>query len=267
MVVAAEEQTVSFEGTVTATLTRGEAGSQLVFVRRANLVRIENTTNKLEPINILDLGANRLTIIYPHNRTFVRVEAVPKPEGGIGTSHSSMPAGPAPTAPSFRRMAIPAAGTTPTVQTGAAPPATGAGMPGVPGLPPMPVMPGMSGPTELKSTDETKKVQESECKLYKASGRGETLEVWATNDSTFFPFRMLERDFLRQRFGPTMLEEQWPELLREKSLFPLEVTLKMDPGGQERLSFKVEKIERKKITDEKLFQPPEGFIEVQAPRF
>ncbi|MGZ5569234.1 MAG: hypothetical protein ACXWKG_19665, partial [Limisphaerales bacterium] len=61
-------------------------------------------------------------------------------------------------------------------------------------------------------------------------------------------------------------EETWPDLLQEKSLFPLEANLKMEPGSQERLSFKVEKIERKKIEDEKAFQPPEKYIEIQAPQ-
>jgi len=38
-------------------------------------LRIENTDkSKPEPINIVDLDANKLTIIYPHNSTFVHVD-------------------------------------------------------------------------------------------------------------------------------------------------------------------------------------------------
>ena len=59
-----------------------------------------------------------------------------------------------------------------------------------------------------------------------------------------------------------MIEETWPELLRNKSLFPVEAKLKMEPGGQERFSFKVDKIDNA----EELFSPPKNYIEVQAPQ-
>ena len=147
-------------------------------------------------------------------------------------------------------------------------PGAGAGM-GMPGMPPMP-MPGMFGSTELKKTDKTKKIQGLACALYTISSRGESFEIWATNDSALFPFQLITRDYMGRRFGPQMLEETWPELVHNKNLFPLEATLKMDPGGQERLSFKIDKIEKsepdgRKI-DAKLFQPPEKYIEIQAPQ-
>jgi hypothetical protein len=141
---------------------------------------------------------------------------------------------------------------------------------GMPAMPPMP-MPGMFGPTELKKTDKTKKIQGFDCTMYTVSTRGENFEIWATNDSALFPFQLITRDYIGRRFGPQMLEETWPELLHNKNLFPLEATLKMDPGGQERLSFKVDKIESasrtgsKKI-DDKLFQPPEKYIQIDAPQ-
>jgi hypothetical protein len=93
---------------------------------------------------------------------------------------------------------------------------------------------------------------------------------WATSDSELFPFRLRERNYHNRHFGPVMLEEQWVELLQKKSLFPLEATLRMEHGGPERLSFKVDKIEKKKIDPpeaEKLFQPPENYYEIQAPQF
>lgn len=136
----------------------------------------------------------------------------------------------------------------------------------MPGTPMMPPTVNMAAP-ELKKTEETKKIQGVDCVLYTSNGRGEKLEVWAASDSDLFPFRLIERDFLGRHFGPRILEETWPELLREKSLFPLEATLKMEPGSQERLSFKIEKIEKKKIDDPKLFQPPEKFIQIPAPQF
>jgi hypothetical protein len=137
---------------------------------------------------------------------------------------------------------------------------------GMPMMPPM-AMPGMFGPTELKKTDKTKKIQGFDCSLYTVSSRGENFEIWAANDSVLFPFQLITRDYIGRRFGPQMLEETWPDLLHNKNLFPFEATLKVDPGGQERLSFKVDKIEKKKIDNASLFQPPDKYIEIQAPQF
>ena len=70
-----------------------------------------------------------------------------------------------------------------------------------------------------------------------------------------------------------MIEETWPELLRNKSLFPVEAVLKMEPGGQERLSFKIDKIDSpsrtggSKIDNDALFAPPEKYVEINAPQF
>jgi Domain of unknown function (DUF4412) len=150
----------------------------------------------------------------------------------------------------------------------------------------MPAMPPMTPPgaaPELKKTDKTKKIHGFDCTLYTISERGENFEIWATNDSALFPFRLIERDLIGHRFGPQMLEKAWPEMLRNKSLFPVEATLKMEPGGQERFSFKIDKIDSpssprdesvrpadrtgKKIGNaEELFSPPKNYIEAQAPQ-
>ena len=132
---------------------------------------------------------------------------------------------------------------------------------------PMQAMPSMSGSAELKKTEKTKKIQGFDCTLYTVSERGENFEIWATNDSALFPFRLIERDFLGRRFGPQMIEETWPELLRNKSLFPVEATLKMGRDGPERFSFKIDKIDKRKIDNDALFAPPRNYIEVQAPAF
>lgn len=235
------DKNAAFEGTISATLTRaGTEAMHFVFTRKGNQLRVENTTNKLEPINIVDLAANKLTIVYPHNTSFVHVDL---------TRKQSQPG-----APSMPQMQMPNN-------------ATGAPAMGMPPMPPMP------GAFELKKTDKIKKIQGFECALYTIGERGETFEIWATNDSTLFPFRLIERDYLGRRFGPQMIEETWPELLRAKSLFPMEATLKMEPNGQERLSFKIDKIDSPsrtgggKIDNDKLFEAPEGYQEIQAPQF
>jgi hypothetical protein len=268
------ETAPSFEGIVSATLSRaGTQPSHFEFTRKGNLVRIENTTNKLEPINIVDLAANKLTIIYPHNTTFVRVDLAKKPAvAGIGDpgaaindrGYNKSPQNPVAGAPTGAggAPALPNPMMIPPMPN----PATAGPM-----MPPMPPMPSMFGATELKKTEKTKKIQGFDCTLYTISDRGENFEIWATNDSALFPFRLIERDFIGHRFGPQMIEETWPELLRNKSLFPLEAILKMEPGGQERLSFKVDRIESptrtgKKIDNaEELFSPPKNYVEMPAP--
>jgi hypothetical protein len=169
------------------------------------------------------------------------------------------------------------------------PPMPSAPLGGAPALPNpmmMPAMGGFGGTPELKKIDKTRKIQGFDCTLYTISDRMETFEIWAASDSALFPFRLIQMNYLNRRFGPRMLEEQWIELLQKKSLFPLEATLRTDSPirpesrsgtspvpsaggapdkGQERLSFKVDKIDKKKIDNEKLFQPPEGYFEIQSP--
>ena len=131
-------------------------------------------------------------------------------------------------------------------------------------------MPGMGGAPELKKTDQVKTIQGFECALYTISDRGQNFKIWATSDSALFPFRLLRRDYMSRHFGPQMLEEQWIELLQKKSLFPLEATLRMEPNGPERLSFKVDTIERKHIASseaEKLFAAPVKYFEIEPPHF
>src|SRR6478735_10758978 len=124
--VFAAEKNVTFEGTISATLTRaGTEPTHFVFTRQSNQLRIENTTNKLEPINILDLEAKKLTIVFPHNTTFVRVDLAK-----VGTQAGARPMPPMPQMP----------GT----------PAAGSVMPSMPMMPPMP---GMGGAPELKKTE------------------------------------------------------------------------------------------------------------------
>ena len=75
----AAEPEGNFEGTVKATLTRGSLPPvEFVFTRKGPRLRIESTqkTEPPEPINLVELDSGRLTIVFPHNSTFVRVAAV-----------------------------------------------------------------------------------------------------------------------------------------------------------------------------------------------
>lgn len=266
-----------FEGTIEATLTRGGATSaHFVFTCKGDRVRIEDATNKLEPINLIDLANNKLTVVYPHNTTFVVVD--------LNKVANERPAAPMPSTffpPNLSTPVQPSARAGPSISP---PPgfASRPQMPSMPAMPknmsgaggspammmpmPPPMMP-PQGATELTVSDKTKKLLGYDCTLYTVSDRGETLEIWATKDGSLFPFRLITRDYLGHRFGPPMIEERWPNLLRDKSLFPLEADLKTQPGEQERLKFAVDKIDRRKVDNEKLFQPPEKYLEIQAPQF
>lgn len=131
----------------------------------------------------------------------------------------------------------------------------------------MPALSGMLPALELKKTEKTRKILGLECTLYQVTDRGQTFDVWAMSDSSLFPFQMLERRSHRLRFGQPTIEEQWPELLRKEALFPLEATLGNEAGKQDRLSFKIEKIEKREIKDRKLFEPPEGYQQLQPAQF
>ena len=130
-----------------------------------------------------------------------------------------------------------------------------------------PIAAAISGHAGLTKTDKTKTIHGFACTLYTVASRAENLDAWVTNDLALFPFRLITRDYLARRFGPQMLEETWPDMLRNKSLFPLDLGLKIRPGGQERLSFKVQKIEKQKVADPTLFQPPDNYIKIEAPQF
>ena len=287
----AAEKTASFEGTVSASFTRGGTDTKkFLFTRKGNQLRIEDADkSKPEPINIVDLDAKKLTIIFPHNSTFVHVDLIPPLRDRAQPGAPNLPPG-FPTPPNIPAAPIgarpgpaippppgipspPPLPAMPPMPNNRAP-AGALNMPmppspgfGAPGMPPMPAMPGAFVVSELKKTDKTRTIHGMECTLYTLRDRGQNFEIWATNDSVLFPFRLLQRDYMSRHFGPQMLEEQWVELLQKKSLFPLEATLTMEPNGQERLSFKVDKIEKKRIDDAAAFSPPKDFYEIQAPQF
>lgn len=276
----AAEQDKKFEGTVKATLTRaGTPPTEFLFTRKGDQLRIEDAArNKPEPVNIVELASGKLTLVFPHNSTFAQVvptkapapPGTPPPPPNFPTppNIAAAPIGARPGPAISPPAGIPSPPPMPAIPFGGSP--NGAGGPPaftMPMMPPMPAMPGAFGASELTKTDKTRTIQGMECTLYTLGDRGQNFEIWAASDAALFPFRLLQRDYNVRRFGPPMLEEQWVELLQKKSLFPLEATLRSDPGGQERLSFKVSHIDRKKIDPGELFSVPKDFYEIQPPQF
>ncbi len=280
----------NFEGTV-VTEIRG-VSSQAIYTRKGDHLRIENSDKgRAEPINVVDLATQKLTIIYPHNSTFVsvdlaRTQVEPGTPNIIAQFSSPVP------------LNQPAAGT--AVTSAISPPSGFPTPPPMPSMPPLPNNPMALGtlnsalarplmppvgrfgsPTELTKTEKRKKIQGFDCTLYTISDRMETWEIWATPDTGLFPFRSLQVNDHKRRFGPETLKAQWVELLQKQSLFPLEAILRTEDHVQAgtspaanssavpvtdppQFAFKVDKIERKRIDDDKLFQPPANYLEIPS---
>ncbi len=124
---------------------------------------------------------------------------------------------------------------------------------------PMPMMP--NAKVELQATGQKTNLLGFACQRYELKQRGETLEIWATDQ--LLPYQPYVQN-QPHRFGPQRIEEQWPAMLTSRKLFPLLASLRYD-NGAERFRFEVQSVTPQKLTaeDEKLFQPPAGWFEIQ----
>ncbi len=293
----------TFEGRINAVTVRGNQTDVLLYTAGTNFLRVENTaTNWPNPVDILDCNSGELILLFPNNRSFVRLKPVtenssqmppgfPQMPAGLppGVGPQSPPAGlPAMPMPSMPNLppgvglqsapggpamsAMPPRPVMPNMP--ALPPGVGpqsapgasamSGMPG--GMPamsamPMPMMPGMTEKLELQATGQKTNLLGFACEQYEIKQRGEAMEIWATDQ--LFSFQPYVQN-QPHRFGPRMIEEQWPELVKAKKLFPLLATLKFD-NGTERFRFEVTSVTPEKLTaaDEQLFQPPANYFEIQ----
>lgn len=226
----------AFEGRVTAAITRDGQATPLLYTAGTNDLRVEVTAaDRPNPVNLLDLPSGEMTLLFPNNRSFVRLKAA--------TENSATPPPGAP-----------------------APPGVGpANLPGMPAAMPM-MPPPMMEKMELTATGDKTNLLGLACDRFRIKQRGETMEIWATNE--LFPFRPYHQNQSR-RFGPQMIEETWGDLLKAKKLFPLLAILKFD-NGAERYRFEVQSVAPEEIKPgdaEKLFQPPPDYQEVQSSPF
>ncbi|MFZ0826569.1 MAG: DUF4412 domain-containing protein [Verrucomicrobiia bacterium] len=306
--------TLAFEGRINAVLTRGNQTDTLLYTVGTDFVRVEmTTTNWPNPVDILDRNSGELTLLFPNNRSFVRLKPVTENSSAMPPGFPQMPAGlPPGVGPQSPPAGLPAMpnlpapqGIGPTNLPGmpapppmpampnlppgaglqsapggpampampprpvmpnmpALPPGVGpqpSAVPGISGMPAMPMMPGMTEKMELQATGQKTNLLGFACEQYEIKQRGETMEIWATDQ--LFPFQPYVQN-QPHRFGPRMIEEQWPELVKAKKLFPLLATLKFD-NGMERFRFEVQSITPEKLTagDEQLFQPPTNYFEIQ----
>lgn len=260
-----------FEGKIDIVIARGGEVQTLLYTASTNQLRIERgETDRPHAKNIVNLDTGAVTLLFPHNRSFVRLN--PGSTGSMPVASGSLPDA-----------------TTKSLGAAVAPNPTGASAiprmpPGIGKLPGLPMMPPpmMSEKIDLKPTGKREKILGFECEQFELKQRGKMMEIWATE--RLLPFQPYLRNELH-RFGPRMIEEQWSELLKERKLFPLRASLRYDhgpsrtgdpssskdqsasqkPSGPERFRFEVNSIKRENIQDRdrKLFQPPVEYFEVQ----
>jgi hypothetical protein len=254
---------LAFEGRITAALTCSGQATPLLYTAGTNCLRVEVTAlDRPNPVDLLDLPSGEMTLLFPNNRSFVRLKPAAENAAAVPPGFPAMPPG-----------------VGPQPQFPAAPPSIGPtnlpGMPAPPAMPQMPAMPMMPPPMmekmELTATGDKTNLLGFACEKYELKQRGETMEIWATDQ--LFPFQPYQQS-QRHRFGPRMIEEQWGDLLKAKKLFPLLAVLRFElpsapeaggppAAGPDRLRFEVKSIVPEKITDETLFQSPPDYQEVR----
>src|SRR5204862_6414202 len=64
-----------FEGRIAAVMSKGNETVPIAYTVGTNMLRIESTgSNQLSPVDILDLQSGTLTLLFRHNRSFVRLK-------------------------------------------------------------------------------------------------------------------------------------------------------------------------------------------------
>ncbi len=247
----------AFEGRIHATLTRGGETQTWLYTVGTNCLRLERgETNWPYAKNLIARDTGDVTLLFPHNRSFVRLKPAAE------NASAPMPGMPAPPPGIGPQTQLPPSVPPPTI-----PPPIGVGPTNLPGLPPrpaiptMPMMPMPGEALELKATGETTNILGYTCACYEIKQRGEIMEIWATDQ--LLPFQPWLPN-QPPRFGPQMIEEKWGELLKTKKLFPLLTVLKFE-NGPERLRFAIISVKPQKIEDPDgaLFQVPADYQEIE----
>jgi hypothetical protein len=263
---------VPFEGRIVASFTRGPETLAVLYTIGANSIRIELTGSAYPyAINIVDRKSGALTLVHPHNRSFMRL----KPDANADIPALLRNSGPSPglapataqqtpqSLPSFPGI------TNPPAAPGSLPPGIGpqAGPANSPPLGPgnaMPkVMPNMV-PQEaiaLLATTNKTELKGYACTRYDATNQAQRMEIWATDK--LLPFVPYTQNRV-PRLGPRGIEDQWPEWLKSRGLFPLKASLHF-AHGPEHFHFEVQSITPGHIDDSegKLFQPPPDYHELE----
>ncbi len=246
----------AFEGLIKAASTQGGQTTALLYTVGTNALRIEVTGSaRPNPVDVLDRNSGQLTLLFPHNRSFVRLKPAPDnpatPPGFPGMP-AGMPVGIGP-----QTQTTPAASPLPAMPQ--VPAGMGAGM--ASGMPSLPMMPLPSEGMELKATGLKTNLLGFVCEQFEIKQHGELMGIWATRQ--LLPFQ----DYVRNqppRSGPRLIEQSWARLLTAKKLFPLRASLRFE-NGPERFRFEVLSVTPQTLKAEEadFFLPPEGYIEIE----
>jgi Domain of unknown function (DUF4412) len=262
-----------FEGRITTTLTRSSYTQTVLYTVGTNFLRVENLeTDHPYPRDIVDLSSGQMTLLFPHNRSYVRLPSADESPSAVSPAPPQMPSPPPqrmpppiapgnlPGTPNLPPPQMPQplqAPNMPALPPGVGP-QSGASAPAMP-MPMMPPMP--MQPVELVATGDTTNLLGYPCARYEIKQRDEVMEIWATDK--LLPFQPYLQNQPR-RFGPRMMEQQWGGLLKSKKLFPLLAVLTFQ-NGVERFRFQVKEIKAQTIDDKdgSLSQPPPDYQEIQ----
>jgi hypothetical protein len=178
-----------FEGRIAATITRGGEVTPLLYTAGTNFLRVEVTdTRRPNSVNILDSNSGELVLLFPNNRSFVRLKGEEKSPAPPQVPPTT-PAAPAGQIGPTNLPGMPDMPQVPQMQPGAGP-QNAAGvppMPGMPGMPPaggMPMMPmprPMMEKMELVATGDKTNLLGFGCERFLIKQRGEVMEIWATH--------------------------------------------------------------------------------------
>ena len=137
-----------FEGRINAVIIRGNQTDALLYTVGTNFLRVEMTaTNWPNPVDILDRNSGELTLLFPNNRSFVRLKPVTENSSQMPPGFPQMPAGlPPGIGPQSPPAGLPAMPNMPAPQ-GIGP----TNLPGMPAPPPMPAMPNLPPGVGLQS--------------------------------------------------------------------------------------------------------------------
>ena len=268
----------AFEGQIKAAYTQGGQTTALLYTVGTHALRIEVTgSDRPNPVDVLDLPAGILTLLLPHNRSFVRLsklaETAAAESPGFLSPPASLPPGIGPQV-GTPLPGLPAPPALPNgLPPGVSPQAFMTNAPGAPAMPPQPSMPAMGSmppmpmmpmpgeAMELKATGQTTNLLGFACERFEIKQRGESVEIWATDG--LLPFQHYVRN-QPPRFAPRLIEERWAGLLTARKLFPLRASLRFE-NGQERFRFEVLAVTPQKLKpeDARLFLPPADYFETR----
>jgi hypothetical protein len=135
----------AFEGRINAVVSQGTEPTPLRYTVGTNFLRIEvTTTNWPNPVDIMDRNSGALTLLFPHNRSYVRLKSASETSSappGLPQMPSALPPG---VGPQLRSPSVPVMPNLPTSPgtPGNLPPGIGpTNVPGIPVPPRIPRMP------------------------------------------------------------------------------------------------------------------------------